>query len=67
MRVKIEKIAEAIGVFSPIIILLFVCSSYLYNPENKNAGLKTGLRNESGIRDSRDEKKEILFLDNKNQ
>jgi hypothetical protein len=36
MKSKIEKIADAMGVFSPIIILLLACSSYLCYPVNKN-------------------------------
>jgi len=31
----IEKIAEALGIFSPILILLFACASYLSYPEKE--------------------------------
>ena len=36
MRSFIEKTAECLGVFSPIIILIFVCSAYLYKPADEN-------------------------------
>lgn len=31
----IKKIAEAVGIFSPILILLFACGSYLSRPEKE--------------------------------
>ena len=31
----IEKIADALGIFSPILILLFACASYLSYPEKE--------------------------------
>jgi hypothetical protein len=36
MRLFIKKSAEALGVFSPIILLIFVCSAYLYYPAHEN-------------------------------
>lgn len=32
----IEKLADALGIFSPILILLFACTSYLSYPEKEN-------------------------------
>lgn len=32
----IEKITVALGMFSPILILLFACASYLSYPEKEN-------------------------------
>jgi hypothetical protein len=36
MRSFLERVAGFLEVFSPIIILLFVCSAYLYPPTNEN-------------------------------
>ncbi len=36
MRSFIEKLEEFPGVFSPIIILIFACIAYLYEPTNEN-------------------------------
>ena len=33
----IEKIANGIGVFAPIILLFFACASYLRFPENERS------------------------------
>lgn len=33
----IERIAEAFGIFSPILILILACASYVSYPEKENA------------------------------
>jgi hypothetical protein len=35
MKIYFEKLAMAVNVFTPIVILLFVCSAYLYIPPNE--------------------------------
>ena len=47
MRSFIERSAEFLGVFSPIIILLFACSAYLYTPTHENDEINTETRQET--------------------
>ena len=42
----IKKIAEAFGVFSPILILVFACASYLSYPEKENIFPEEQIRKE---------------------
>ena len=36
MKIFIEKVADWLKVFSPIVLLVFVCSSYLKTPVKQN-------------------------------
>jgi len=37
MKIFFEKMGLALSVFSPMIILFFVCSAYLYEPCEQNS------------------------------
>lgn len=60
MKSLFEKTADALGLFSPIILMLFICSSYLGHPSEEEMKIDEEVKKEIKTETIKDGEKSLL-------